>query len=99
MKTDDLRISRIHPLLSPAILAEEIPVTARGGECITSARCSIEAILDGSDPRLLAVVGPCSIHDTEAAVEYAKSLHDLANKIRERIFIVMRAGRSSVQAH
>src|SRR6266704_1208738 len=90
MRTDDLRISRVHPLLSPAILAEEIPVTARGAESITSARRAIEAILEGRDPRLLAVVGPCSIHDTRAAVEYAESLRALADRVRDRIFMVMR---------
>ncbi len=90
MKTDDLRISRVRPLLTPAILAEEIPVTPRGAECITNARHTIEAILDGRDARLLAVVGPCSIHDTRAALQYAEGLHDLAERVRERIFIVMR---------
>jgi 3-deoxy-7-phosphoheptulonate synthase len=90
MRTDDLRISRIRPLLSPAILAEEIAVTARGSECITGARRTIEAILDGRDARLLAVVGPCSIHDTKAAVEYAQRLRELAHRVRDQIFIVMR---------
>jgi 3-deoxy-7-phosphoheptulonate synthase len=90
MQTDDLRICRIRPLLAPAILAEEIPVTPRGSECISGARRTIAAILDGSDPRLLAVIGPCSIHDTRAAVEYAERLKELADSVRDRIFIVMR---------
>ena len=90
MQTDNLRISRVRPLLAPAILSEEIPVTPRGSECIMSARQSIEAILEGRDQRLLAMVGPCWIHDTKAAVEYAEGLRDLADKVRERIFIVMR---------
>lgn len=90
MKTDDLRISRIRPLLAPAILSEEIPVTPRGSDCIASARRTIEAILDHRDPRLLAIVGPCSIHDTKAAIDYAEGLRELADKVRERIFIVMR---------
>ncbi len=90
MKTDDLRIRRVRPLLAPAILAEEIPVTPRGGECITSARRTIEAILDGRDVRLLAVIGPCSIHDTKAALDYATRLRALADEVRHRIFIVMR---------
>ena len=90
MKTDDLRISRVRPLLSPAILAEEIPVTTRGGECIGRARATIEAILDGRDARLLAVVGPCSIHDTGAALEYAQRLRELADRVHDRIFVVMR---------
>ena len=90
MKTDDLRISRVRPLLAPAILSEEIPVTPRGGECIAAARRTIEAILEGRDGRLLAVVGPCSIHDAKAAVEYAENLQELADRVHDRIFIVMR---------
>src|SRR5215472_5351140 len=90
MRTDDLRISRVRPLLSPAILAEEITVTTRGSECIALARRTIEAILDGRDPRLLAVVGPCSIHDTRAAIEYAQRLRELAERVYDCIFLVMR---------
>jgi 3-deoxy-7-phosphoheptulonate synthase len=90
MKTDDLRIRRVRPLLAPAILSEEIPVSTRGSECITTARRTIEAIFDGRDPRMLVVVGPCSIHDPKAAVEYAERLRELAERVRERIFIVMR---------
>jgi len=90
MHTDDLRISRVRPLLAPAILFEEIPVTVRGSECVTAARRSIEAILGGRDTRMLVVVGPCSIHDTEAALEYAQRLRELAERVRDRICIVMR---------
>jgi len=90
MKTDDLRIRRIRPLLAPAILAEEIPLTSRSGDFVASARKTIEAILDGRDSRLLVVVGPCSIHDTKAALDYADRLRALAERARERIFLVMR---------
>src|SRR2546423_12353972 len=90
MRTDDLRIRRVRPLLAPAILAEEIPLTARASDCVTTARRTIEAILDGRDPRLFAVIGPCSIHDPEAAIEYATRLRMLAEEVAERIFIVMR---------
>ena len=90
MRTDDLRISRVRPLLAPAILFEEIPVTPRGSECVTGARRAIEAILEGRDARLLAIVGPCSIHDPKAAVEYALRLRELAISVRDRICIVMR---------
>jgi 3-deoxy-7-phosphoheptulonate synthase len=90
MQTDDLRISRVRPLLAPAILAEEIQVTPAGAECIVTARRTIEAILSGRDARLLAIVGPCSIHDPKAALEYGKRLRDLAESVRDRIFIVMR---------
>ena len=90
MRTDDLRISRVRSLLAPAILAEEIPLTSRAGECVADARRTIEAILDGRDRRLLVVVGPCSIHDTKAAIDYAGRLRKLADKVRDRLFIVMR---------
>jgi len=90
MQTDDLRISRVRPLLAPAILSEEIRVTGRGSECVTNARRTIEAILEGRDPRLLVIVGPCSIHDTKAAMEYAARLRELADKVRDRIVVVMR---------
>src|SRR6059058_4869277 len=90
MRTDDLRISRVRPLLAPTILAEEIPLTTRASQCVTTARRTIEAIIDGRDPRLFAVVGPCSIHDSKAAFEYATRLRALADEVAERIFIVMR---------
>jgi 3-deoxy-7-phosphoheptulonate synthase len=90
MQTDDLRISRVRPLLAPAILSEEIPVTPKGGECIVESRRTIEAILSGRDARLLAIVGPCSIHDPKAALEYAQRLRELAENVGDRIFIVMR---------
>ena len=90
MKTEDLRISRVRPLISPAILAEEIPLTAEASNRVGKAREVIAAILEGRDPRLLAVVGPCSIHDPRAAMEYAHRLHALAEDVAERVFIVMR---------
>ena len=90
MRTDDLRISRVRPLLAPAILTEEIPLTTRASQRVTTARRTIEAIIDGRDPRLFAVVGPCSIHDSKAAFEYATRLRALADEVAQRIFIVMR---------
>ena len=69
MQTDDLRIVKTRPLLSPAILAEEIPLTEAASENVYRSRRAIEAILDGKDRRLLVVVGPCSVHDTKAALE------------------------------
>jgi 3-deoxy-7-phosphoheptulonate synthase len=90
MSTDDLRIARVRPLLAPAILSEEIPVTRRASEFVAESRRAIETILDGRDRRLLAIVGPCSIHDTRSAVEYAAGLRKLADSVHDRIFIVMR---------
>jgi 3-deoxy-7-phosphoheptulonate synthase len=90
MKTDDLRIVKIHPLLSPAILAEEVPLTDSTSAKVCEARRAIEAILDGKDTRLLVVVGPCSIHDTRAALEYAAKLKPIADSLAESLLIVMR---------
>ena len=90
MKTDDLRIVKTHPLLAPAILAEEIPLTEAAAETVYRSRRAIEAILDGKDARLLVVVGPCSIHDTKAALEYATNLKSIADALAESLLIVMR---------
>ena len=90
MKTDDLRIVKTHPLLSPAILAEEIPLTEVASTGVCEARRAIEAILDGNDGRLLVVVGPCSIHDTKAALEYAGKLKRVADALADSLLIVMR---------
>jgi 3-deoxy-7-phosphoheptulonate synthase len=90
MRTDDLRIRRVRPLLAPAILAEEIPLTDAASELVARARRTLEAILDGRDPRLAVIVGPCSIHDPAAALDYARRLKSLAESLSERLFIVMR---------
>ena len=66
-RTDDVRVSDLQPLISPAILAAEIPVSARAAGIVTAARREIEEILSGASDRLLAVVGPCSIHDPDAS--------------------------------
>jgi 3-deoxy-7-phosphoheptulonate synthase len=90
MKTDDLRIVKTHPLLAPAILAEEIPLTENASTTVYESRRTIEAILDGKDARLLVVVGPCSVHDTKAALEYASKLKPIADALSGALFIVMR---------
>ena len=90
MKTDDLRIVKTHPLLAPAILAEDIPLSDAASEKVQESRRAIEAILDGKDGRLLVVVGPCSIHDTRAALEYATKLRAIADALADALLIVMR---------
>jgi 3-deoxy-7-phosphoheptulonate synthase len=90
VKTDDLRISRVRPLLAPAILFEELPLSDTAARVVATGRRSIEAILDGRDTRLLVVVGPCSIHDPVAALDYAERLRALADSVIDRVFIVMR---------
>ncbi len=90
MQTDNLRISQTHPLISPAVLEEELPLGEAASELVTEARNDIRAILRGDDHRLLAVVGPCSIHDPVAAEEYAGRFAGVAAEVSEQIFCVMR---------
>jgi len=90
MKTDDLRIVKTRPLLSPAILAEDIPLTDASSTTVHETRRAIEAILDGRDARLLVVVGPCSVHDAEAAFEYATKLKPIADALADALLVVMR---------
>ena len=90
MQTDDLRIVRTRALLTPAILEEEIPHDEDATAFVTASRRVIADIMAGTDDRLLVVVGPCSIHDPEAAVEYAERIARVAEDVKERLFIVMR---------
>src|SRR6266404_337983 len=90
MKTDDLRIVKTRPLLAPAILAEEIPLTETASTRVYEARRAIEAILDANDALVLMVVGPCSVHDTKAALEYATKLKPIADALSDALLVVMR---------
>lgn len=90
MQIEDLNISSISPLISPRNLKYQIKRTATAERTVFSGRSKIEAILESRDSRLLAVVGPCSIHDVAAALEYAGKLRDLSLKLSDRLFIIMR---------
>ncbi len=89
--TDDLRIRQIRPLIPPAILLEEIPISDRASNVVAEARAGIGAILRGDDVRLVVVAGPCSIHDTASAREYARGLKALADRFAGDLLVVMRA--------
>jgi 3-deoxy-7-phosphoheptulonate synthase len=89
-RTDDLRIEGLRPLLPPAILMEELPLPENGTRVVARARKTIGEILTGQDERLLVVVGPCSIHDPEAGLEYARHLAQAAEEMAPDLFIVMR---------
>ncbi len=89
-RTDDLRISGLKPLISPAVLNYFQPVTEEVSELVARSRDEAAAILKGEDDRLLVIVGPCSIHDPEAAIEYATKLVPLIEKHREDLCIIMR---------
>lgn len=89
-RTDDLRITGLNPLISPAVLAYYLPLTEQASELVAGARAQADAILRGEDDRLLAVVGPCSIHDPAAALEYAAKLKEEAKRIEKDVFVIMR---------
>ena len=89
-QTDDLRIARIEELLPPVALLERFPLTAHAAAVVRQTRQDIHAILHDNDPRLLVVIGPCSIHDVKAANEYAERLLPLREKYREQLCLVMR---------
>ena len=88
--TSDLRISTARPLLSPAILEEDLPLAETGAALVHQARRAIVDILMGRDDRLLAIVGPCSIHDPAAALDYAKQLKRVADRLARDLLVVMR---------
>ena len=87
---DDVNIEKFIPLMTPAQLKTELPLTDKAHKTVLEGRQTIQNILDGKDNRLLIVVGPCSIHDVEAAHEYADKLKVLADELKDSIFIVMR---------
>lgn len=88
--TDDLRIQETQELISPEELTEHLPVSEAASDTVSIARRTIHSILTGEDDRLLAVVGPCSIHDPKSAHEYGARLKKLADEIRDDVFVVMR---------
>jgi 3-deoxy-7-phosphoheptulonate synthase len=89
-RTDDLRISAVRALIAPQLLLEELPVDALALATVTNARQAVHRVLHGADDRLVAVVGPCSIHDYDAALEYAARLHAAAQRHAHDLFVVMR---------
>ena len=90
VRTDDLRISDIRELRTPAEVMGEFPRTDAATRTVLSARHAIHNILNGSDDRLVVVVGPCSIHDRVAALDYARRLAALRPKLGDRLELVMR---------
>ena len=89
--TDDLRITQVRPLIPPAILLDEIPISDRASNVVSNARLAVANVLGGRDPRLVIVTGPCSIHDTKAALEYAERLLPLAERYADHLILVMRS--------
>ncbi len=88
--TDDLRVTTLRPLISPAILHEEMPISRAASRLVSETRNQATKIIQGKDRRLLAIVGPCSIHDTKAALEYAGLLRKQAVRFGEDLIVIMR---------
>jgi len=88
--TDNVRIISSAPMVSPNTLIKKIPQSAKASKGVFSARQVIKEIIYGEDERLMVLVGPCSIHDTKAAIEYANKLVKLKEELDDDLFIVMR---------
>jgi len=89
-QTDDLRIAATKELIAPIQIHEQFPLTEAAAATTLKARDEIQSIMAGNDDRLVAVVGPCSIHDPESALEYATRLADLKRELADELVIVMR---------
>ena len=89
-RVDDVRIGAVRPLISPALLQDEMPMPEAAQALVERARQELSAVLEGRDDRLIVVVGPCSIHDHDQAIDYAKRLKVLADELRGELLVVMR---------
>lgn len=89
-KTDDVRINAIHELLPPLAHLYELPISDAATELVVQTRQEIADLVHGKDNRLLVIIGPCSIHDPKAAIEYAQRLLPLRQKYAKELLIVMR---------
>jgi 3-deoxy-7-phosphoheptulonate synthase len=89
-RVDDVRIGAVRPLLTPSLLLERVPMTEEAQALVESSRAAISRVLHGGDDRLVAVVGPCSIHDHDQALEYAHKLKAAADRLRGELLVVMR---------
>jgi len=86
----DTRIGQVRPLVSPALLRDELPLSAGAADVVVAGRDAVTGVLTGADDRLLVVVGPCSVHDPVAALDYAHRLAKQAAEVADELLIVMR---------
>ena len=89
-QTKDLRISGTKEILTPEALMQDLPLTEKAAGTVTDARQQIYDVLDGKDDRMVVIIGPCSIHDIEAAHEYATRLAQLRDELSDELIVVMR---------
>jgi 3-deoxy-7-phosphoheptulonate synthase len=88
--TDDLRILALHELSTPALVIREHPQTSRAAATVAAARLAVHRILQRDDDRLVVIVGPCSVHDPVAALDYAQRLNGVRDRLADRLEIIMR---------
>ena len=90
IRTNNLNVSSLTPIIAPADLKQVFPQSEKTAEFVAAARQQVKDILWSRDPRMMAVVGPCSIHDPQAAIDYAGRLASLAEELKDQLFLVMR---------
>src|SRR3989338_4060163 len=90
LMTDDLRVLQLRALISPALLTEELPLAPATVNVVTEARQQANTIIRGQNDRLLVIVGPCSIHDPKAALDYAERLLPAIKELQDELCIIMR---------
>jgi 3-deoxy-7-phosphoheptulonate synthase len=88
--TDDIRITGMEEVIAPEALIDELPITANASRTIFTTRKLISDVLHGRDPRMMVVIGPCSIHDPKAALDYADRLAAMAARYQDDLVIIMR---------
>jgi 3-deoxy-7-phosphoheptulonate synthase len=90
LRTQDLRIRGTDPLISPKELKDEFPISEAAARTVVNCRETLQKIISGEDSRPVAIVGPCSIHNTDLGLEYAQKLKVLADEVQDQIFVIMR---------
>ena len=90
-RIDDVRIGAVRPLITPALLQERVPVRDDTLSLVEASRAAVADVLHGRDDRLIVVVGPCSIHDHDQAIDYGRQLKAVADDLHDELLIVMRA--------
>ncbi len=87
-KTYDIRVEKFDPLISPSQLKDQLPLNEASHRTVVEGRRAIANILNGTDPRLLVITGPCSIHDETAALDYARRLKSLSETVADTMVLV-----------
>jgi 3-deoxy-7-phosphoheptulonate synthase len=90
VQTNNLNVTEVSPIIAPVNLKQVFPLSGEASNFVRDSRNTIKDILNGKDKRMMAIIGPCSIHDEKAALEYARRLAKLAEQVKEQMFIIMR---------